>query len=422
MASSVSNKYSYSDTFEGTSIVSDTFSPETVPVIPFDEDKNIGTSQYSSASLSKDSTQTLPTKEKTITTTPSQYSTPGYQTSHSCTLTSHKKQTIREYSIGSLSCDCCVSTSDVSDTLTYQDDFTDDFTDVEGGTDVENAFSYSDTFEDSMFPTMRSSVQEERDSCLETVTTEDTHSLERKYLEDSFESPSLTVTSRDGHTLDFTESHIFGPATEEIRELSAEDLAKAEAFEASENFISTLLGRLKVSKMVSSNSRPQYVKKVSKSHDEKKFCQQAINQLKQSHKTGETGILQTGRDQMETSCSQPLESYGLASAVVDRLKLENLIQKMKKLSTQEIHDIHKCRPCRNQQQRLVETEAKQHFLNYHHHRLQTRSMDARIDSHLTRMTSINLIGEVVQSLPHPGTSAEDLLYLYKQQIHRRMDT
>ncbi|XP_046573482.1 uncharacterized protein LOC124281581 [Haliotis rubra] len=410
MASSVSNKYSYSDTFEGTSILSDTFSPEIVPVIPFDEDKNIRTSQYSSASLSKGSTQTLPTKDKTITTTPSQYSSPGYQT-----------QTTKEHSSGSLSCDRTshtrTYTSDVSDTLTYQDDFTD----AEGGTDVEDAFSYSDTFEDSMFPTMRSSVPEERDSRLDTVTSEDTSCQERKYLEDSFESPSLTVTSRDGHTLDFTESHIFGPATEEIRELSAEDLAKAEAFEASENFISKLLGRLRVSKMVSANStRPQQVKKVSKSHDEKKFCQRTINQLR-SHKTGETGILASGADRSKTSCSQPVESYGLASAVVDRLKLEHLMHKMKKLSTQEIHDIHKCRPCRNQQKRLQEAESRQDFLNYHHHRLQARNMDARVDSHLTRMTSINLIGELVQTLPHPGTSSGDLLYLYKQQLHRRMD-
>ncbi|XP_046377728.1 uncharacterized protein LOC124149925 [Haliotis rufescens] len=430
MASSVSNKYSYSDTFEGTSVPSETSSPEIVYTIPFDEDKNISrTSQYSSGSLSDDSThtQTLTNRKKCNTSKTSQYSSTssGHQTSHSHTptFTSRENQTTNEHSSGGVSYDRTsythAYTSDVSDTLTYQEDFTD----VEGGTDVEDAFSYSDTFEDSAFPTdtVRSSVQEGQDSrsYLETVASEDTSNQERKYLDDSFESPSLTATSRDGHTLDFTESHIFGPATEEIRELSAEDLAKAEAFEARENFLNNLLGRLKASKTVSNRStRPQQVKKASKSRDEKKFCQRTINRLR-SPKMGEADIRDAGAHQSETLSSQPLEAYGLAPALMDRLKLDNLIHKMKKLSSQEVHDVHKCKPCRKQQRKLEEAEARQHFLNYHHHRLQARDVDARVDSHLTRMTSINLIGELVQMFPRPDTSSGDLLYLYKQQLHRR---
>ncbi|XP_041374213.1 clumping factor A-like [Gigantopelta aegis] len=451
MSSIISNKpASYSDTFETSSSISSSESLEELWTRK-EESAQSGNSESDSESRAFHSTGT--SSERTLRSVhdsdtctyrdssqriPSSYSstrTESYNGTYSYSSTASTCEEKTRISAAEPNDSCGSYTehentdddgdsSSFSDTQSYRSElsFVDDSQDT-----TSDQYSYSETFEPSTVDTPAThsaATGSMRVRMLETLREEsdyeDSQSLQKEDIY-SFDRSVETRSSYDD-TFEPSDSYTdsFRIRTKDIREISEAELTAAEAQEEREEFINRMCEQLKKKKPdVHRIPQKKYVREdpvlVS-------YCRKKINQLN-SGTTDKKDILSEfekgTRKKKKPARPIPLETYGLNPAILERLKLANIMEHMKKLSQMEIHDVLKCKKCRKQQQIIDEAKHRRRFLEHYSRRLQSENMDEKVQQHLIKMNSVNLIGQIVAERPHRDLNSYDLLEEYERQILRR---
>ncbi|XP_077867545.1 uncharacterized protein LOC144356732 [Saccoglossus kowalevskii] len=119
--------------------------------------------------------------------------------------------------------------------------------------------------------------------------------------------------------------------------------------------------------------------------DEKKFFKKRLRRLKSSQDT-----------QPKLTVTVPkTHHYDVDMGLINKLKLKNLMEKMKKATLQKDHDIHSCKVCHT----AKEYGAMRNFVKTKTLLAESKSMDVKIENHIAKHNSVSLIGRLACDLP-----------------------
>ncbi|RUS87602.1 hypothetical protein EGW08_004647 [Elysia chlorotica] len=154
------------------------------------------------------------------------------------------------------------------------------------------------------------------------------------------------------------------------------------------------------------------VQKKKVSEEETAFCQQMIKNCRKI----KTDVKPATDHRALKPKGQVLEYYGLNSAIVDRLKVQNLQQKLSKKaediekSTQESLQFIK-------ENQHVEAElARQKFISQMLAQVQNENTSERIQAHLIKMHPVKWFADFLNGLPKLDENSREILYKYKRRL------
>ncbi|XP_005097529.1 uncharacterized protein LOC101853933 [Aplysia californica] len=158
--------------------------------------------------------------------------------------------------------------------------------------------------------------------------------------------------------------------------------------------------------------------------DQMSFCQKMIQRCKaetESKPTSASTRTTELHTKAESAKHQVLEHYGVSSALVDRLRVDNLCQRLdKKAKTLDEEAEKSVRFVKDHQD--VEAEmAKQKFISQIQARVQNEKTEERIQAHLIRMHPVKWFSDFVIGLPGWDEDSREILYKYKRQVEKRME-
>ena len=125
-----------------------------------------------------------------------------------------------------------------------------------------------------------------------------------------------------------------------------------------------------------------------------------------------------------SSCNHPLakgdsDDIPVPQALVDRIKVNNIIFQMKCSSQCTDHDKQSCKYCQSQEGIITEKL----FLRSCKNRLEQNLLSSKVENHLLKQNSVTLIGNIAADLPKPSDKP-NLIWqrLLKNEQHSTSDT
>jgi len=97
-----------------------------------------------------------------------------------------------------------------------------------------------------------------------------------------------------------------------------------------------------------------------------------------------------------------MDDISVPQALVDRLKLNNIILQMKCSSHCNVHDSKSCDYCQSQEGKI----SKHHFLRNSTNRLERSLVSTKVERHLLNQNSLTLTGKIAAELPRPSDNPE----------------
>ncbi|CAL1543822.1 unnamed protein product [Lymnaea stagnalis] len=155
------------------------------------------------------------------------------------------------------------------------------------------------------------------------------------------------------------------------------------------------------------------------------FCQKMIDKCKNAQDRQATvsqDDTRTVGQKYEKSDQKVLEHYGLSSAILDRLKMNNFQHKMAKKIEDLDQDIERSQQFVFGNQKIEEEIHRQKFLAHATACILRENTDDRIVDHLIRMQPEKWFADLIQDLPHAAANSREILHQYKQQLEGRRHT
>lgn len=97
-----------------------------------------------------------------------------------------------------------------------------------------------------------------------------------------------------------------------------------------------------------------------------------------------------------------LNSTPVSQALIDRLKIQTMINNMKNESKESLHNVETCQNCHIQEGDIL----KQQFLRKCQNTLDRQAISVKIENHMLRHNSVSLIGDIAATLPKPSESSD----------------
>ncbi|KAK6187099.1 hypothetical protein SNE40_005197 [Patella caerulea] len=143
------------------------------------------------------------------------------------------------------------------------------------------------------------------------------------------------------------------------------------------------------------------------------YCQMKIDQLKSQKDTPEKKTMNLKPDPI------PVETYGIGTQQVERLKLQNFMMKLKQKCEEEIHDINTCPGCRQKSDEIDGALREKEFIKRIKQKVESEIMEDKIQKHLIEMNSVNLIAKIIREIPKLSDDSRETIYTYKQKVQQR---
>ncbi|XP_055959164.1 dentin sialophosphoprotein isoform X2 [Patella vulgata] len=141
------------------------------------------------------------------------------------------------------------------------------------------------------------------------------------------------------------------------------------------------------------------------------YCQMKIDQLKSKQDKPEEKTMKLKPDPI------PVETYGIGTQQVERLKLQNFMMKLKQKCEEEIHDINTCPDCRSDE--IDGALQEKEFIKRIKQKVESEIMEDKIQKHLIEMNSVNLIAKIIREIPKLSDDSRETIYTYKQKVQQR---
>ncbi|XP_059174742.1 uncharacterized protein LOC131954913 [Physella acuta] len=156
---------------------------------------------------------------------------------------------------------------------------------------------------------------------------------------------------------------------------------------------------------------------------ESKFCEQMIQRCK----TPKLKVAETPKPvdnlyakALENTKGQVLEHYGLNSAIVERLRLENLMLTMNKKIKDLDGENKQSKSYIKHNQSVYEEMEQQKFISLMTAHVQAQRIEDQIQDHLIKTHPIRWFGDLIKDLPNIDSSSSQILLHYQKQVEKRL--
>ncbi|CAG2206513.1 unnamed protein product [Mytilus edulis] len=289
--------------------------------------------------------------------------------------------------------------------------------------------TYSDTFEtddfeshpksdDDSYQSRESKYAETESNYTDTdskYTSEETQSYGTRTLESVAESTTPRYSSDDFEDETYNDEMSSLGVVTDPETIQREEELKKKSEEAKENYISTLISNMRNKRFkdtdITELSLIEPIKTEAKIIDEEtenfqqRFMKRKMAILKHKRKHG---MKPTKELPWPGKRDVHVTEYGLDPQIVEKLKIKNLITKMKNVAKCELHDPKRCIECREYEKELDGEAAKRHFIRIKKSQIQKDITENQLEKHIIRMNPINLIGELAKSLPRPTADPAEI--------------
>lgn len=150
--------------------------------------------------------------------------------------------------------------------------------------------------------------------------------------------------------------------------------------------------------------------------EEAAFCKQMIKNCRKVKQAAAPDEAQTGRLKQPL----PLEHYGLSSALVDRLRVENLQQSLDKKARDIEKSTQESLKFIEEHQDVEAERAKQKFISEMMARVQNENTEERIQAHLIKNHPVKHFAEFLNGLPKMDENSREILYKYKRRLEAEL--
>ena len=96
------------------------------------------------------------------------------------------------------------------------------------------------------------------------------------------------------------------------------------------------------------------------------------------------------------------DNAAVPKALVDRIKVSNILLQMKACSMRSMHDKNLCKFCQCQEGKIMERD----FLRSRKNKLEENLISSKVENHLLRNNSVTLIGNIAANLPRPSDNPD----------------
>ncbi|XP_064637716.1 uncharacterized protein C8orf48 homolog [Lineus longissimus] len=308
---------------------------------------------------------------------------------------------------------------DISDASSQQKSYSTDTFVTE--TVTQDSRKYSDTFESTLSDS-RQSYFDSQSTVVETPRKTltryrySTDSIERTSLsgsrytsfESSSERPSYSDTFEDIKSDEETELSLTQTTSDDSE--TEEEARAAEAKFLEGRYEHMVYGSVQQEKLASPSPQKP------KSRREKQlisYCRKKLEVIKNNERgdfkdTYQQKSVPSAHDQIL------VENYGVSEGTVSRLKIQNLIDRMKQVASTEVHSPKKCRDCRHQIAQCKQDE----YLKHKTAIARGKMVDERYES-LCAKDSLAIFGEMIGSLPKLSDDPEDVWERLMKPLHER---
>ncbi|KAL3879131.1 hypothetical protein ACJMK2_031442 [Sinanodonta woodiana] len=300
-------------------------------------------------------------------------------------------------------------TFEYSDSLPTEKEF-----DKEDDTDFS---SYSETFEVESLSHTRSPQRSDYSSDDSQYSSDRglqyDESAEYTYTESTSAYTNLSYERGDDASASYGVEYscTFEP-TEEISKLHVVDLEalqKEEALQA-ETEVAREMFKLHVKMTIQQNpkwrlslnqksTQKERLPKAKQNTYLKNFCKKKIKFLRNKEINEIIQTDDTSKEKLKKELSPLISDYGLDPAIIERLKLKNIMICMEDASKIDVHDPRICRECRSHKKIVDQKEAKKLFVDSKKQQIQNQVMDEKVEQHLLKMNSVSVIADLATILP-----------------------